>query len=144
VVIAAAVVVLLTACGATRQRSSGPTSTRAACVSAYVDWLSRSDGATCDAAKAVASAIFMGDDGDVRSSFLREDFSPLPTIRVAGVGYLPTRILRSWHCTYETRRSSYGVTNDGSPRLLYGTCRLNARVVTMTTTVDQLVNRSDS
>jgi len=86
----------------------------------------------------------MGDNGDVRSSFLQEDFSPLPTVRVAGVGYLPTRILRWWHCKYETRRSSYGVTTDGSRRLLYATCRLNARVVMMTTTVDQLANRSDS
>jgi hypothetical protein len=109
-----------------------------------VDWLFLSDGATCDAAKAVAGAIFMGADGEVRSSFLQQDFSPLPTVKVAGVGYLPTRILRSWRCGYETRRSSYGATTDGSPRLLFATCRLNARVVTMTTTVDQLANRSDS
>jgi hypothetical protein len=113
-------------------------------VSAYVDWLSLSEGATCDAAKAVAGAIFMGDDGDVRSSFLQADFSPLPTVKVAGVGYLPKRIPGSWHCRYETRRSSYGVWTDGTPRLLYATCRLNSRVVTMTTTVDHLANRSDS
>jgi hypothetical protein len=80
----------------------------------------------------------------VRSSFLQADFSPLPTVKVAGVGYLPKRIPGSWHCRYETRRSSYGVWTDGTPRLLYATCRLNSRVVTMTTTVDHLANRSDS
>jgi hypothetical protein len=144
VAIAAAVVVLLTACGSARRSPPSATRTDAACASAYVDWLSRSDGATCDAAKNVASAIFMGDDGDVRSSFMREDFAPLPTVSVAGVGYLPTRILGSWRCRYETRRSSYGVSPESSPRLLYATCRLDARIVTMTTTVDQLVNRSAS
>jgi hypothetical protein len=140
----ATALVVLAACGTTRQRSSVSPNAQASCASAYVDWLSLADGATCDAAKAVAGAIFMGDDGDVRSSFLQEDFSPLPTVKVAGVGYLPTRILRSWRCRYETRRSSYGVTTDGSPRLLYATCRLDARVVTMTTTVDQLANHGDS
>src|SRR5262249_56760617 len=106
--VAAVAVVLLTACGAARRSPRSATATDAACTSAYVDWLSRSDGATCDAAKNVASAIFMGDDGDVRSSFMPEDFSPLPTVKVAGVGYLPTRVAGFWRCTYETRRSSYG------------------------------------
>jgi hypothetical protein len=107
-----------------------------------VDWLYLSRGTACDAAKNVASAIFMGDDGDQRSSFMREDFSP--TVTVAGVGYLPTRVFGSWQCRYKTRRPSYGVPTAGSRRLVYATCMLSARVVMMTTTVDQLANRSDA
>jgi hypothetical protein len=60
-----------------------------------VDWLYLSAG--------------VGDDGNERTSFMKEDFSPLPTVAVAGVGYLPTRVLGGWHCRYSTRRSSYGV-----------------------------------
>jgi hypothetical protein len=71
-----------------------------------VDWLSLSGGVKCDQAEDVASAIFMGDDGNERTSFMKEDFSPLPTVNVAGVGYLLTRIVGFWHCRYSTRRSS--------------------------------------
>lgn len=112
-------------------------------MSAYVDWLYVSPGARCRAAKNVAGAIFMGDDGGERTSFLKDDFSPLPTIKVAGIGYLPTRILGSWHCRYATRRSSYGASIAGAwPRLVYVRCTLDATVVMMTTTVNQLAGRS--
>ena len=120
------------------------------CTSAYVDWLYPSGDASCGEAQSVASAIFMGDDGDRRTSFLKEDFSPLPTVQVAGVGYLPTRILRRWHCRYGTRRSSYGVATGarldavGSLRLVYATCRLDAGAVTLTTAMDQRADRRDS
>jgi hypothetical protein len=93
----------------------------------------------------------MGDDGNKRTSFLKEDFSPLPTVKVAGVGYLPTRVLGWWRCRYGTRRSSYdpetGTTRfdaDGSLRLVYATCRLDARVVTMTTAMDQRADHRNS
>jgi hypothetical protein len=113
-----------------------------------VDWLYLSAGVKCDDAKDVASAIFMGDDGNERTSFMKEDFSPLPTVRVAGVGHLPTRVLGFWHCRYGTRRSSYGAQTGttwldsiGSLRLVYATCRRGARVVKMTTAIDQAANR---
>jgi hypothetical protein len=153
--VAATVVLALAACG-TAAPSSGPTSgsatkAEASCASAYVDWLYRSGSVKCDEAKDVASAIFMGDDGNERTSFMSEDFAPLPTVRVAGVGYLPTRILGLWHCRYGTRRASY----DGEPggrwlgaygtlRLVYATCSLDARVVRITTAMDHRPNRSDS
>jgi hypothetical protein len=106
-----------------------------ACRSAYVDWLQRSGTVTCDKAKEVATTIFMGDDGNERRSFLREDFAPLPTVSVAGVGYLPTRVLGAWQCRYATRRSSYGAP---APRLVSATCRLDGGVVTMTTAVQRM------
>ena len=111
-----------------------------------MDWLSPSGGVKCDAAKAVAGAIFMGDDGNDRTSFMQQDFSPAPTVRVAGVGYLPSRILGSWQCSYSTRRSSYGTWSpgNGTLRLLYTTCRLGAGVVQITTAIDQRADRSDS
>jgi hypothetical protein len=149
------VVLALAACGPTTT-PSGPSSgsatkATASCESAYVDWLYLSGGVTCDEARDVATAIFMGDDGNRRTSFLREDFSPLPTVKVAGVGYLPTRILGLWHCGYGARRSSYGVQTGGtwldaigSLRLLYATCRIDAGVVKMTTAIDQRVNRRES
>jgi hypothetical protein len=153
--LAATVVVALAACGATSTGSlpsSGPaTKANASCGSAYVDWLYLSGGVTCGEAKDVATAIFMGDDGNERTSFMQADFSPLPTIRVAGVGYLPTRILGLWHCRYSTRRSSYddgtGRTRfdaNGSLRLVYATCRLSAGVVKMTMAMDQGADRRDS
>jgi hypothetical protein len=116
-----------------------------------VDWLYLSGGVKCDQAKGVATAIFMGDDGNERTSFLKEDFSPLPTVDVPGVGYLPVRILGSWHCTYSTRRSSYGAETgrawfdaNGPVRLVYATCRLDARVVKLTTAIDERPNRRAS
>jgi hypothetical protein len=112
-----------------------------------VDWLYLSGGVRCAEAKDVATAIFMGDDGNQRTSFMKEDFAPLPTAQVEGVGYLPKRILGSWHCRYSTRRASYGVGTgrpwldaNGTLRLLYVICGLGARVVTMTTAIDQRVN----
>ena len=91
----------MAACGTT-STPTGPTSvsaprSEASCASAYVDWLSHSGGATCHEAKDVARAIFMGDDGNVRTSFTKGDFAPLPTVAVDGVGYLPKRIAGSWH-----------------------------------------------
>jgi hypothetical protein len=152
--VAALLVVALVACGtstSTRPLSGSATKATASCESAYVDWLSLSGGVKCAEAKAVAGAIFMGDDGNERTSFMKEDFSPLPTDRVAGVGYLPTRILGLWHCRYGTRRSSYddetGRTWPGASgplRLVYTTCSLDARVVRMTTAMDHRPNRSDS
>jgi len=153
--VAATVVAALAACGTTTT-STGPSSAsateaQASCESAYVDWLYLSGGVKCDEARRVATAIFMGDDGNERTSFMKEDFSPLPTVKVAGVGYLPTRILGFWHCRYSTRRSSYGVQTgrtwfdaNGSLRLVYATCRLDASVVKMTTATDQRANRRDS
>jgi hypothetical protein len=153
--VAATVVVALAACGTTTT-STGPSSgsatkAKSSCGSAYVDWLYLSGGVMCEEARGVAAAIFMGDDGDERTSFMKEDFSPLPTVKVAGVGYLPTRILGFWHCTYSTRRSGYGVQTarpgfdaSGSLRLVYATCRLDAGVVKMTTAMDHRANRRDS
>jgi hypothetical protein len=149
--VAATVALALAACGTTtptRPSSGSPTRAEASCESAYVDWMYRSAGVRCDEARHVASAIFMGDDGNQRTSFLKEDFSPLPTVKVAGVGYLPTRILRFWHCRYSTRRSSYGVQTasrwfeaNGSLRLLYATCRRDSRAVKITTAMDERANR---
>ena len=90
---------------------------------------------TCDEAKEVATTIFMGDDGNTRTSFLREDFAPLPTVSVAGVGYLPTRVLDAWRCRYSTRRSSYGAP---AARLVSATCRLDGGVVAMTSVVQRM------
>jgi hypothetical protein len=153
--VAAIVVVALAACGTTttttRASSGSATKSKASCESAYVDWLYLSAVVTCGVARRVASAIFMGDDGNERTSFMKEDFSPLPTVKVAGVGYLPTRILGFWQCRYGTRRASYGVQTgmtwfdpNGSLRLVYATCRLDAGVVKMTTAIDQRANRRDS
>jgi hypothetical protein len=152
--VAAAVVLALAACGTTtssRPSSRSATTAKASCTSAYVDWLDLSRGVKCDQAKDVASAIFMGDDGNERTSFMKEDFSALPTVKVAGVGYLPTRILGAWHCRYSTRRSSYDPETDrpsfdanGTLGLLYATCRLDARVVKMTTTMNHAANRRNT
>jgi hypothetical protein len=148
-------VLALAACGTTTT-SSAPSSTSttnaaASCQSAYVDWLEPSGGVRCDEANDVAATIFMGDDGEQRTSFLKEDFSPLPTVEVAGVGYLPTRILGAWRCGYGTRRSSYGAQTgrtsfdaNGPRRLVYATCRLDAGVVRMTTAMDRRVDRRDT
>jgi hypothetical protein len=87
-------------------RHGGPKRAPRAPTRPNVDWLYRSGSAKCDEAKDVASAIFMGDDGNERTSFMKQDFSGLPTVEVAGVGDLPTRILGSWRCRYSTRRSS--------------------------------------
>jgi hypothetical protein len=137
--IAAAVALGLGACG-TRTTSSGPSSGAAAkavasCQSPYVDWLQRAGAVTCDKAKEVATTIFMGDDGNARTSFTQEDFAPLPTVSVVGVGYLPTRVLGAWRCRYATRRSSYGPP---APRLVFATCRVDGGVVTMTTVVQRM------
>ena len=152
--VAVLLAVALVACGTSTSKgplSRSATMATASCKSAYVDWLSLSGAVTCDQAKAVAGAIFIGDDGNERTSFMREDFSPLPTVRVAGVGYLPTRIMGLWHCRYGTRRSSYdgetGRTSlgaNGPLRLLFTTCSLDAGVVRMTTAMDHRPNRSDS
>ena len=152
--VAATVVVALAACGTTTStgRSSGSaTRAQAPCESAYVDWLYRSGGVKCDEARSVASDIFMGDDGNERTSFMKEDFSPAPTVKVAGVGSLPTRLSGFWRCRYSTRRSSYGVQTgrtssdaNGSLRLVSATCRFDAAVVKMTRTIDQLADRRDS
>jgi hypothetical protein len=135
--------------------SGGPSSrvatqATASCQSAYVDWLQLSGSVTCDQANKVATAIFMGDDGDTRASFLREDFAPLPTVRVAGVGYLPSRVLGFWQCRYSTRRSSYGVQTAGTSfgaygtlRLVHATCSCHVGVVEMTTSMDQRPDRRD-
>jgi hypothetical protein len=136
-------VLALGACG-TRTPSGGPAKAEASCQSTYVDWLQLSGGVTCEQAKEAATAIFMGDDGNERTSFMKEDFAPLPTVEVSGVGYLPARILGSWRCQYSTRRSSYGVPSAGPVRLVFATCRLDARVVEMTTAMDQRANRRDS
>jgi hypothetical protein len=151
--VAATVEVALAACGtttSTEPSSGSATKARASCESAYVDWLYLSGGVKCDEARGVATAIFMGDDGNERTSFNKEDYSPLPTVKVPGVGYLPTRISGLWHCRYSTRRSSYrvrtartGFDANGSLRLVYATCRLEAVVVTMTTTIGQGANRRD-
>ena len=113
--------VALGACGTASKptgHSSGlATQAEASCESAYVDWLYRSGRVKCDEAKDVASAIFMGDDGNERTSFMKQDFSGLPTVEVAGVGDLPTRILGLWRCRYSTRRSSYGVQTARTVRL---------------------------
>lgn len=116
-----------------------------------MDWLYLSGGVRCEEARSVAAAVFMGDDGNERTSFMKEDFFPLPTAKVAGVGYLPTRIFGFWRCTYSTRRSSYGVQTvrtwfdaNGLPRLVSATCTLGAGVVKMTTTMDQGANRRDA
>ena len=115
-----------------------------------MDWLYLSGGVKCDEARSVASDIFMGDDGNERTSFMKEDFSS-PTVKVAGVGYLPRRISGFWLCRYSTRRSSYGVQTgrtsfdaDGTLRLVSATCRFDAGVVTMTRAIDQLADRRDS
>jgi hypothetical protein len=153
--VAASVVLALAACGtttsSTERSARSATKAKASCESPYVDWLYLSRGVTCDEAKDVATAIFMGDDGNERTSFMKEDFSPLPTVKVAAVGYLPTRILGSWHCRYSTRRSSYGVETgrpwldaNGTLRLVYATCALDAGVVKMTTAMDRRANRSYS
>jgi hypothetical protein len=139
--LAAAVAVVLALGGcATGTTSSGPSSGPvakgdASCRSPYVDWLELSGGLTCDEARKVVTTIFMGDDGNERTSFLRADFAPLPTVMVAGVGYLPTRILGSWQCRYRTRRSSYGAP---APRLVSATCRLGAAAVVMTTVAQRM------
>ena len=116
-----------------------------------MDWLYLSGGVKCVEARKLASAIFMGDDGNERRSFMKEDFSPSPTVKVAGVGYLPTRISGFWLCRYSTRRSSYGVQTgrtsfdaNASLRLVSATCRFDAAVVKMTRTIDQLADRRDS
>jgi hypothetical protein len=151
----ATAVLALAACGTTTTSTGPPLGSakkaQASCQSVYVDWLYLSAGVTCHDAKDVASAIFMGDDGNERTSFMKEDFPPLPTVAVAGVGYLPTRVLGGWHCRYSTRRSSYGVETArswfdaiGSRRLVYATCRLGAGVVKMTTAMDQGANRRNS
>jgi hypothetical protein len=151
--VAATAVLGLGACGAMTMphRPASAAAAAASCHSAFVDWLQVSGGVKCDRATAVATAIFMGDDGNDRTSFMKDDFSPLPTVEVAGVGYLPTRVPGSWHCRYSTRRSSYGVpTPDtglnagGPPRLVSATCRLGTGVVVMTTAVDERANRRDS
>jgi hypothetical protein len=153
VAVAAIAVLGLGGCGTrTMPREPGSAAEAGAfCHSAFVDWLEVSGGVKCDQATAVATAIFMGDDGNDRTSFMKDDFSPLPTVELAGVGYLPTRVLRAWHCRYSTRRSSYGVATAGPwldasepPRLVSATCRLGAGVVTMTTAVDQRANRRDA
>src|SRR5919204_2298065 len=152
--VAAVVMVALVACGTTTTSagpSSGPaTKAEASCESIYVDWLYLSGGVKCEAAKDVAAAIFMGDDGNERTSFMKEDYAPIPTVKVPGVGYLPTRVLRVWHCEYSTRRSSYGVQTDspwldasGPLRFVYATCRLDAGIVKMTTALDDRPNRRD-
>jgi hypothetical protein len=151
--VAAIAVLALAACGG-ETKSAGPSSgsaTEASCESAYVDWLYLSGRVKCDEAQAVATAIFMGDDGNERTSFMRQDFSPLPTVEVAGVGYLPTRVLGFWHCRYSTRRSSYGVQSgrtwldaNGPLRLVSGTCGRGAAVVKMTTAMDQRAIRRNS
>jgi hypothetical protein len=138
--VGAVVVLALAACGAVMRPVRG--SAEASCQSAYVDWLNRSGGVTCEAAKGVAGAIFMGDDGNDRTSFMKQDFAPAPTVKVEGIGYLPTRILGLWHCRYSTRRSSYGT--DVTLRLVYATCRLDAGDVQITTAVDQRADRRDS
>jgi hypothetical protein len=152
--VAATVAVALAACGTTM--STGPSSgsarrAPAPCESAYVDWLDLSGGVKCDEARSVASAIFMGDDGNERTSFMKEDFYPAPTVKVAGVGYLPTRLSGFWRCKYSTRRSSYGVQTGRTSfdansylRLVSATCRFDAGVVKMTRTIDQLADRRDS
>jgi hypothetical protein len=145
---AGTVVVGLGGCGTTTMPSGPAPRAAGGCQSTYVDWLQLSGAVTCDQANQVATAIFMGDDGNTRTSFLRGDFAPLPTLRVAGVGYLPTRVLGSWHCRYSTRRSSYdapaapaslGAT--GAPRLVSATCRFHAGVVAMTTAMDERAGR---
>jgi hypothetical protein len=153
--VAAAVAVGLAACGSTTT-STGPSlgsamKAKAPCAIAYVDWLYLSEGVKCDEARSVANAIFTGDDGNEWTSFMKEDFSPLPTVKVAGVGYLPTRVLGFWHCRYSTRRSSYGVQAGrtwfdatGFLRFVYATCRLDGGIVKMTTAMDQRANRRDS
>ena len=120
------------------------------CVSAYVDWLYLSGRVKCGEANDVAAAIFMGGDGNERTSFGRDDFTPLPTVKVAGVGYLPTRVLRSWHCRYRTRRSSYAEGTvrpsfdaSGTLRLVSATCRLAAGVVEITTALEHSTSRRD-
>jgi hypothetical protein len=151
--VAAAAVLGLGGCGARAvpHRAGSTAEAGAPCHSAFVDWLQVSAGVKCGQATAVAGAIFMGGDGNDRTSFTKDDFSPLPMVELAGVGYLPTRVLRSWHCRYSTRRSSYGVPTAGPwldasepPRLVSATCRLGADIVTMTTAVDQRANRRDS
>jgi len=132
--VAATVVIALAACGtATKPTAPSSGSPEVSCQSAYVDWLYRSRGVTCAQANAVAAAIFMGDDGDERTSFTQEDFAPLPTVNVPGVGYVPARTSGLWHCRYSTRRSTYGVA---IVRFVYATCRLGAHVVKMTTAMD--------
>jgi hypothetical protein len=76
--VAAAVAVGLAACGSTTT-STGPSSgsamkAKAPCAIAYVDWLYLSEGVKCDEARSVANAIFTGDDGNERTSFMKEDF----------------------------------------------------------------------
>src|SRR5262245_733708 len=75
--VAAGVPLALAACGTVRPAAGRPA--YVSCQSAYVDWLSPSGGVKCDDAKAVARAIFMGDDGNDRASFMKQDFSPAPT-----------------------------------------------------------------
>ena len=145
----------LGACGTAAKHkghSSGSvTQAAASCESAYVDWLYFSGRVRCSEANTVAAAIFMGRDGNERTSFLREDFTPLPTVKVAGVGYLPTRVLRSWHCRYRTRRSSYAegavrpsFDASGTLRLVSATCVAEAAVVEITTTTEHGTNRRNS
>jgi hypothetical protein len=138
--VAAVVPLALAACGTVRR--AGRPSADVSCQSAYVDWLNPSGGVNCDDAKAVARVIFMGDDGNDRTSFMKQDFAPAPTATVAGVGDLPTRVLGLWRCRYRTRRSSYGASV--TLRLVYTTCRVGAGVVQITTTVDQRADRRDS
>jgi hypothetical protein len=148
--IAAMVVLALGACGVTT--STGPSARPGtSCESAFVDWLYVVGKVKCSAAKDVASAIFRAEDGNERTSFMKQDFSPLPTVEVAGVGYLPTRIQGLWRCRYDTRRSSYGVATGarrfdaiGSPWLVQATCRAKAGVVVMTTAIHQGENRRKS
>ena len=116
-----------------------------------MDWLYFSGRVRCSEANTVAAAIFMGRDGNERTSFLREDFTPLPTVRVAGVGYLPTHVLGSWHCRYRTRRSSYAegavrpsLDASGTLRLVSATCVAEAAVVEITTTTEHGTNRRNS
>ncbi len=148
------VLLALGACIASKPKghSSGSvTPADASCESAYVDWLYLSGRVRCGEANDVAAAIFMGRDGNERTSFRREDFTPLPTVKVAGVGYVPTHILRSWHCRYRTRRSSYAEGTvrpsfdaSGTLRLVSATCRHQAGVVEITTAMERGTNRRNS
>lgn len=143
--------VALAACGTVSKPTGHSSGAVTSCESAYVDWLYLAGRVRCGEANDVVAAIFMGRDGNERTSFLREDFTPLPTVKVAGVGYLPTRILRSWHCRYRTRRSSYAEGTvrpsfdaSGTLRLVYATCRHEAGVVEITTAMQHGTNQRNS
>jgi hypothetical protein len=109
--VAVLLAVAFVACGTSTSKgplSRSATMATASCKSAYVDWLSLSGAVTCDQAKAVAGAIFIGDDGNERTSFMREDFSPLLTVRVRGWAICPRA---SWACgTAGTARGAPATT----------------------------------